>query len=155
MNLINGIGKNRQIYASTGTFLASDCMQGQLSGDTETPSEPRLKFNLTVCCCVYWVAVVAVGPAHTALPSAALSGFQRIYIKAQLLYLDARRGALLSSDDMSRRKINCFTWISQPSTKPPRCVCILAAVLLNSLAMLFGLMQPQTFSVRDQVQRLS
>lgn len=64
-----------QIYASTRTFLASDCVQRSLSGDTETPSESRLKFNLTVCCCVYWVAVVAVRPADTGLPSAALSGF--------------------------------------------------------------------------------
>lgn len=34
-----------------------------------------LKFNLTVCGAVYWVAVAAVRLADTGLPPAALSGF--------------------------------------------------------------------------------
>lgn len=50
-----------------------------------------LKFNLTVCCTVYMVAVEAARLADTGLPSAALSGCWRISIKAQ--YLDARKGS--------------------------------------------------------------
>lgn len=52
--------------------MASASVQGWLSGDTVTSPGPRLKFNLTVCCCVYSVAVDAVRLADTGLPPAAL-----------------------------------------------------------------------------------